>query len=160
MKSIISLILIFSYMANSRDIFMPDLYLATKSFVENKNLPEYFRSPQSDIYYDCPPSEYDLSWPLNLGTESLIAQVLTGTLQFRPWCDGQEGTYQFSNAYRGGFISHSAEVDPTAIIGPLVSVCDNAKVKGLVKICGRVEIRGNVILEGNFKIFGKGIIKD
>ena len=137
---------------------MPDLKNAVKSIPKKQTLPEFLRSPQSEIFYDCPPSEYDLAWALNLGTESLISKVVNGTLNFRPWCDGQEGNYQFNNAYRGGFISHGAEVDPTAIIGPLASVCDNAKVKGLIKICGRVEIRGNVILKGDFKIYGKGKI--
>lgn len=121
--------------------------------------PEYLikRSPQS-INLPCPKSNYDIAWALNLGTGELLDQVVSGNLKFKPWCDGQEGEYQFKNAYTGGFISNSADVDPSVIIGPKASVCDDAKIKGQVKICGRVEIRGDIVLEGNIYIDGKGVI--
>jgi len=157
MKSIISFFFLFSLGIHAGEIYMPDLKRASLS---KKTLEEYFRSPQTDSNFDCPVGEYDIAWPLNIGTESLISKVVTGTLKFKPWCDGQEGSYQFHDAYRGGFISNSAEVDSTAIIGPLASVCDNGKVKGVVKVCGRVEIRGDIILEGDIQIYGKGVISD
>ena len=150
------MLLIISFQILADDIYMPDVKRAS---ITKKTLEDYFRSPQSDTSFDCPVEEYDIAWPLNLGVKNLLSKVVTGTLKFTPWCDGQEGTYQFQDAYRGGFISNTAEVDPTAIIGPMASICDNAKVKGFVKVCGRTQIRGEVILKGNFKIYGNGSIE-
>ena len=140
------------------EIYMPDLKRAVKMVKKKVSLPEYFRSPQSDFYYDCPPSEYDQTWALELGVEDLITKIFLKTISFVPWCNGQEGGHQFGDAYTGGFISSTAQVDPTVIIGPMASVCDNSIVKGLVKVCGRVEIRGGVILEGDLEIHGRGKI--
>lgn len=155
MKSIISILILISFPSISQEIYMPDLKRASTS---KKTLEDYFRAPQSQANFDCPAEEYDIAWPFNYETGDLISKVLTGDLKFKPWCDGQEGSYQFGDAYFGGFISNSAEVEATVIIGPKASVCDNAKVKGTVKVCGQVEVRGDVVLEGKIEIYGKGKI--